>query len=177
MALTKLNARSATALDATILTGNLPSLNGSALTNIDGGKILQVVKAVGGGELMTSSTYNSCGLHATITPADNNNAILVLATTPRSYNNGTERLSFAIYRGTSGEGSGSVIAEGTSVSAGFSGSTNIAQAIQWYDTPASTSAQTYTLMHKNANNSTLVGWFENGYGTSNAQITLMEIEV
>ena len=30
MALTKLNARSATALDATILTGNLPAINGSA---------------------------------------------------------------------------------------------------------------------------------------------------
>ena len=30
-------------LDATKLSGNLPALNGSALTNIDGGKILQVV--------------------------------------------------------------------------------------------------------------------------------------
>jgi len=37
MALIKTNARSATALDATILTGNLPAINGSALTNIDGG--------------------------------------------------------------------------------------------------------------------------------------------
>ena len=35
MALTKLNARSASALDATILTGNLPALNASALTTIN----------------------------------------------------------------------------------------------------------------------------------------------
>jgi len=39
MALTKLNARSATALDATILIGNLPALNGSAITTINASNI------------------------------------------------------------------------------------------------------------------------------------------
>ena len=34
MALTKLNARSATALDATILTGNLPAISGASLTGL-----------------------------------------------------------------------------------------------------------------------------------------------
>ena len=34
MALTKLNARSATALDATILTGNLPAISGASLTGV-----------------------------------------------------------------------------------------------------------------------------------------------
>ena len=42
MALTKLNARSATALDATILTGNLPAINGSSLTNLSAGKFYNV---------------------------------------------------------------------------------------------------------------------------------------
>ncbi len=42
MALIKTNARSSSQLDATILTGNLPAINGSALTNISAGKILQV---------------------------------------------------------------------------------------------------------------------------------------
>ena len=37
MALTKLNARSATALDATILTGNLPAISGASLTGISAG--------------------------------------------------------------------------------------------------------------------------------------------
>ena len=37
MALTKLNARSATALDATVLTGNLPSISGASLTGISAG--------------------------------------------------------------------------------------------------------------------------------------------
>ena len=37
MALTKLNARSASALDATILTGNLPAISGASLTGISGG--------------------------------------------------------------------------------------------------------------------------------------------
>ena len=34
MALTKLNARSASALDATILTGNLPAISGASLTGV-----------------------------------------------------------------------------------------------------------------------------------------------
>tara|TARA_E500000305_G_scaffold59805_1_gene47743 strand:+ start:158 stop:727 length:570 start_codon:yes stop_codon:yes gene_type:complete len=37
MSLVKLNARSATALDATVLTGNLPSISGASLTGIDAG--------------------------------------------------------------------------------------------------------------------------------------------
>ncbi len=37
MALTKLNARSASALDATILTGNLPAISGASLTGITSG--------------------------------------------------------------------------------------------------------------------------------------------
>ena len=36
MALTKLNARSATALDATVLTGNLPAISGASLTGLAG---------------------------------------------------------------------------------------------------------------------------------------------
>ena len=39
MALIKTNARSASALDATILTGNLPALNGSAVTTINASNI------------------------------------------------------------------------------------------------------------------------------------------
>ena len=195
MALIKTNARSASALDATILTGNIPALNGSAVTNltsgnltgalpaisgasltgISGAKVLQIIKAQGGAELMTSSTFNSTGLYATITPASSSNAILVTATTPRSYNNGTERLSFALCRGTTGEGSGGVILQGTA-KASSSSLVNTTQILSWYDLPSSTSANTYTVMHKNDNNSTLVGWFESG-GTANAQIILMEIEV
>ena len=37
MALTKLNVRSATALDATVLTGNLPAISGGSLTGISAG--------------------------------------------------------------------------------------------------------------------------------------------
>ena len=37
MALIKLNAQSATALDATKLTGNLPAINGGSLTGISAG--------------------------------------------------------------------------------------------------------------------------------------------
>ena len=46
MAIIKTNARSASALDATILSGNLPSISGASLTGLtDNGKILKVTYA------------------------------------------------------------------------------------------------------------------------------------
>ena len=61
MALTKLNARSASALDATILTGNLPAINGSALTNIDGGtwKLIQTQDASSSSTISFTTGFSS----------------------------------------------------------------------------------------------------------------------
>ena len=78
MALIKTNARSATALDATILTGNLPAINGSALTNIDGGKIGQVIQGTTGTYTETTLTdWLDFGLTATITPTATSSKVLV----------------------------------------------------------------------------------------------------
>jgi hypothetical protein len=46
MAFTTLPISAYSTLDATKLTGNLPALNGSALTNISGGKVLQIQRKV-----------------------------------------------------------------------------------------------------------------------------------
>jgi hypothetical protein len=146
-------------------------------TEPGGGKILQVVTASGGGGLTTSSTFASTGLFATITPTDDNNAIFVMASSPRSYNNGTEYLYFSIYNGTSGEGSGAEIQQGLSYGPGWSGGTRMTQVMNVWHLPASTDAETYTVMHRNSNDSTATGWFENGYGTSNSTIVLMEIDI
>jgi hypothetical protein len=79
MALTKLNARSASALDATVLTGNLPAISGASLTGISAGKIAQVIEGdVTTHTSVTSTSYVDCNLEATITPSAASSKILVL---------------------------------------------------------------------------------------------------
>jgi len=151
-----------TSIDATKLTGNLPAISGASLTGV--GKVLQVLEVNTGSELMVSSTYNSTGGYVTITPSATTSKILVIANSPRVYNNGTERVEAAIYRGTGGEGSGSAINQARIANGGGSGASHSTGTIMWLDEPASTSALTYTVMHRNQNNSTLVGWCDGGGG-------------
>ena len=78
MALTKLNARSATALDATILTGNLPAISGASLTGISGGKVLQVQSMNYSTEkTRTITSFADTGLDLSITPSATSSKILV----------------------------------------------------------------------------------------------------
>ena len=66
MALIKTNARSASALDATILTGNLPALNGSAVTTINASNISSGTLAAAsysGGKIGTKGAGRSTGPH------------------------------------------------------------------------------------------------------------------
>ena len=83
MALTKLNARSATALDATILTGNLPALNGSSLTNLVAGKVGQVVSAhrstVNSFSSSSTSSFADLGISLDITPSATSSKILIMS--------------------------------------------------------------------------------------------------
>jgi hypothetical protein len=58
MALIKTNARSASALDATILTGNIPALNGSAVTNLTSGNLTGALPAISGASLTTLNATN-----------------------------------------------------------------------------------------------------------------------
>ena len=72
-----------TTIDATALTGNLPAIDGSSLTGISGGKVLQVVYESGStGITFTSSSSNLELEAATITPAAEDSKILCIA----SYN-------------------------------------------------------------------------------------------
>ena len=75
MPLTKLNATLG-------LTGTLPAVSGANLTNLDAGKILQVVTATDASGLSSSSTsYIDTGLSASITPSSSSNKVLVIVTT------------------------------------------------------------------------------------------------
>ena len=97
MALIKTNARSATALDATILSGNLPALNASALTTINASNISSgtlstsryvagegivrqvLVKALASNFSMNSgTTADVTNFSQAITMADTNNKLLVM---------------------------------------------------------------------------------------------------
>jgi len=85
MALIKTNARSATALDATILTGNLPAINGSALTNLVAGKVGQIVSAhkqtVASFSSSSTNTFvDLSGLTLNITPSATSSKILIFST-------------------------------------------------------------------------------------------------
>ena len=71
-------------LDATKLSGNLPALNGSALTNLPGGgKLLQIVqdtKKSQGSSSSHSTNVAISGLSVSITPSASTSKVLVLVT-------------------------------------------------------------------------------------------------
>jgi len=63
------------------ITGALAAVDGSALTGISGGKVLQVVTAQDNTELsLSSSTYTDVGLSASITPSASSSKVLAFWT-------------------------------------------------------------------------------------------------
>jgi len=104
MALIKTNARSSSQLDATILTGNLPAINGSALTNISAGKIGQVLSAVWSTETSTtSSSWTTTGHSVTMTPVATSSKILILCNLADGYvNSGNYNLEVRPYSSIGG---------------------------------------------------------------------------
>ena len=71
--------RNVTIGDAGDLTGNLPAIDGSSLTNLPaGGKVLQVVQSTSSGDQGTSSTsYVDGPLSVAITPSSNTSKVLI----------------------------------------------------------------------------------------------------
>ena len=93
---------STSSLDASLLTGALPALNGSALTNLAaGGKVLQVVNEVFTHDKETTSqtfTSSSDWAKASITPTAANSKIYVqFSSTGRNGSGGGETF-YTIYR-------------------------------------------------------------------------------
>ena len=172
MALVKGNARSSSALDATILTGNLPAISGASLTGVSAGKVLQVVSAEDSSERSTSSSSFSDIVSASITPASTSNKILVfygVAGIRRDSGSGymsarvTDAGSFTQYVGHAMLYNGS------------SGAVRIGSANgSFLHTSNTTSAKTYTVQFNSSSGSGTVVVGDNG--NSKSTITLMEIE-
>ena len=143
----------------------------SWVTPSGGGKVLQVVQGTKTAQTYTiSGTFVTTNLFATITPSSTSSRIMVIASSSNVYAQ-SPGLQIALYRGTSGNGSGTSVA-----TLGTSGSTTgffIGATVNWIDLPSSTSALTYTIMQLSVNASTLVGFCGELSGTSS--ILLLEI--
>ena len=157
MALVKLNARSATALDATVLTGNLPAISGASLTGISAGKVAQVIHATSSGsiDIDSSSSFADMNLEGVITPSATSSKVLVMFS-PRAtlaWQSGTRAFGVSIERAISGGATSNVFSSAYNYEVGGSGArTNGTTYLrpQWMklDSPNSSAEITYNIQIK-----------------------------
>ena len=170
---------SANIADGTIVNADInPSaaIDGSKLTGV--GKVLLVVSAnyvVGGST--SSTSFVSTGLTATITPSSTSSKIIILAS-PTVYGDrsGTtdNLIKLAIYKGAS------ILADSeTGVRTYDRGSSGIQgwgkPAMNYEDSPSTTSATTYTVYGKATESGITFAWNPGDDGGSHSNIILMEI--
>ena len=163
MALIKTNARSASALDATILTGTVPSGSYTA------GKIGQVVQAIitSANASTSSSSYQSTSHAVTITPSATSSKVLVEFNIGAGTQTDGVAISFAIYRDTT------QVTQSQGVYQNAGGQVTAGQTLRYLDSPSKNSATTYTVYFKNNQGSGTV----NVYGEANAYGYAQAMEV
>ena len=133
----------ASTLPASQLTGTLPALDGSALTGIGGGKVLQTVSMHSETETSTTSTsFVDSVLTANITPSATTSKILILSTTS-IYNSQNGWTTLTVNRnGTDNLGNGTW---GLSWGKDYGTQWMSPAAINFMDSPGTTSSTTYTV--------------------------------
>ena len=156
----------------------IPNTPGSVVwNNLPTGSVLQVVNATYGTTTTTSSaTLSATGLSATITPRFATSKILVLMDANGTYKtsgSASNILRLAIYRGASNIlNIDDIIAYTGTAQTNAVGSSSAT----YLDSPATTSATTYSLYFASAAGTTSVSINQGFSGTStNSTITLMEI--
>ena len=131
-------------LDATKLSGNLPALNGSALTNLDAGKILQVKQTTKSNtfETTSSSYIDIPDLSVSITPASTSNKILFISSVNFGANQTGQNNFYQVMRDST-----TISATAQSIR---SSDTAVVQSYSSIilDSPSSTSALTYKIQVK-----------------------------
>jgi hypothetical protein len=110
-----------------------------------GGKVLQVVQGTTTTTTSTTSTsYVTTGLSASITPSSNTSKILIMTVTHGFITPSAKLGSFTLFRGTV---AGTNLAGASGIVALYSSGVDLMApvATQFLDSPATTSATTYTL--------------------------------
>jgi hypothetical protein len=152
--------------------GNVLTSNGTDWVSqaASGGKVLQVVQSTNSTQVTTTSTsYQSSGLTASITPASASNKILIWARTVARHDNNL--VIVTIFRGTtSGTNLGNGNA-GMSTAYGNGGIIYVDCSNVYLDSPNTTSSQTYTLAYRSNNGGTAYAQEGNSMGV----MVLMEI--
>jgi len=185
------DAKIASGITASKLTGALPAIDGSALTGLPAGSVLQVVSTTKTDNFTTSnqSWTDVTGLSATITPASTSSKILAKA----YVNIGGENNYYAIGRIERGGSALTANSGGTNGIAGMAAANNTENYAQYYmeamvmeflDSPSSTSALTYQVQLYSANSNASANTLyvnrpydvaNNVRGLGTSTITLMEI--
>jgi hypothetical protein len=162
-----LNAIPATA--ASINSSYLAS--GVARANWGAGGVLQVVNATyATAQTTTSTSYQASGLAVSITPSSSTSKILITGNVPYDvYGGSGNQASLTMYRGAT-----NLMTNGFAIIA--SGSSNELQAgsmaVNWLDSPATTSATTYTIYFRANSGGGTARIFVDNYTGS---LTAMEI--
>lgn len=146
-----------------ITSGTFPALNGSNLTNISAGKILQVVGSSQDiTHSTTSTTFVDSGIKVDITPSATSSKILIIYKTSLNYMDSSSvnyNHWHTIYRDVSG-GSATELSHGTNNNGGFGGSYRHSVSFNdigyefsgnYVDSPSTTSAIEYKLYHRVGN--------------------------
>jgi len=163
-------AFTSTSIDATKLTGNLPAISGASLTNLPGGgKVLQVVQTVFKADIRTTSNaYQSVGYSVTITPTSTSSKILVRVSGGDGYTGSSGRQMYStIYRGATQLGH---VNGGMERMYSETGAIVAPHSYEFLDSPATTSATTYTPYFKSVTSEVAFS-----LDASDATITVMEI--
>ena len=177
---------SASTLSSSKLSGALPALDGSALTGVSAGKVLQVQSVYKSSYFTTTTTLPSftdiTGMSVTITPSSTSSKILVLVTGGAAPSSSNYNVAVNLVRGSTsifqGDAAGSATRGSGGGTEGSGG--NVAICISYLDSPNTTNATTYKLQLGVESGAT--GGFGGSYLTSGpwatripGSIVLMEI--
>ena len=143
------------------------TLSGSALGL---GKVLQVVQGSAAAQVdVTTTTYMSSGLTATITPTSTSSRILIFVSSSCAVSAANVTLDSSVFRGTA---SGTRIGTAVTLIAQTAGLTSVPLSILVLDSPATTSAQTYTLCAKTSG---ATGYINSYQSSGTSQMILVEV--